>query len=116
MAAKVTLTIITGKLKGQEYQFRDRTTCIIGRATDCYLQLPDDREHRNISRYHCFLDINPPDIRIRDFGSLNGTYVNNQNIGQRKAYQTAAEAARLNLPEYDLMSRGLGNEFTKKAE
>ncbi|MCP2728556.1 protein kinase domain-containing protein [Limnofasciculus baicalensis] len=104
MPAKVTLTIIAGKLKGQEYQFSDRTTCIIGRATDCHLQLPDDRDHRNISRYHCFLDINPPDIRIRDFGSLNGTYVNNQKIGQRQPHQTPEEGAKLDLPEYDLQN------------
>ena len=35
-------------------------------------------------RRHCLLDINPPDIRVRDFGSLNGTYVNGTMIGQRE--------------------------------
>ena len=104
MSAQVTLTITAGKLKGKKYQFSDRTTCIIGRATDCQLQLPDDKDHRNISRYHCFLDINPPDIRIRDFGSLNGTYVNNQKIGQRQPHQTPEEGARLDFPEYDLQN------------
>jgi len=34
------------------------------------------------------LDINPPDIRVRDFGSKNGTFVNGEKIGQREAYQT----------------------------
>ena len=29
-------------------------------------------------------------------------YINNQKIGQRKAYQTPEEGAELNLPEYDL--------------
>jgi pSer/pThr/pTyr-binding forkhead associated (FHA) protein len=41
-----------------------------------------------ISRYHCLLDINPPDIRIRDFDSLNGTYVNGECIGRRSVNQT----------------------------
>ena len=85
---QVKLTIIEGKLKGQTFEFTDRTTCIIGRHLDCYPKLPDDADHNTISRYHCLLDINPPDIRVRDFGSKNGTYVNNKKIGQREAKQT----------------------------
>ncbi|MEA5620595.1 FHA domain-containing protein, partial [Cronbergia sp. UHCC 0137] len=46
--------------------------------------------------------MNPPNIRIRDLGSLNGTYVNGQKIGQRQRDQTPEEAAKLNFPEYDL--------------
>lgn len=83
MPSQVTLTVTEGKFKGQEVVFTERTTCLIGRDEDCNLQLPDDKEHSTISRYHCLLDINPPNARIRDFGSLNGTYVNNQKIGQR---------------------------------
>ncbi|MFM6134029.1 MAG: protein kinase domain-containing protein [Sphaerospermopsis kisseleviana] len=55
-----------------------------------------------ISRYHCLLDINPPDIRVRDLGSLNGTFVNGKKIGQRKRHQTAQEGLKLNFPQYDL--------------
>ncbi|MDJ0582340.1 protein kinase [Crocosphaera sp.] len=99
---KVTLTIIEGKLKGKTFEFTDRTTCIIGRHLDCYPKLPDDADHNTISRYHCLLDINPPDIRVRDFGSKNGTYVNNKKIGQRETNQTPEEAAKIKFPEYDL--------------
>ncbi|MFW5666731.1 MAG: FHA domain-containing protein, partial [Coleofasciculus sp.] len=81
MSAKVILTVITGSLKGKNFEFSDRTTCILGRAKDCHPRLPNDRYHKTISRYHCLLDINPPDIRIRDFGSLHGTYVNGKIIG-----------------------------------
>ena len=102
MPAKVTLTVTEGSLKGREFVFDSRTTCIIGRAKDCNPQLPDDAEHNTISRYHCLLDINPPDIRIRDFGSKNGTYVNDQKIGQRQPDQSPEEGAQLNFPEYDL--------------
>jgi pSer/pThr/pTyr-binding forkhead associated (FHA) protein len=99
---KVTLTIIEGKLKGQTFEFTERTTCIIGRHPDCYPKLPDDANHNTISRYHCLLDINPPDIRVRDFGSKNGTYVNNKKIGQREANQTPEEAGKIKFTEYDL--------------
>ncbi|MDF0552306.1 FHA domain-containing protein [Kamptonema sp. UHCC 0994] len=60
-----------------------------------YLVFTNNREenHRTISRYHCLLDINPPDIRVRDFGSKNGTFVNGKKIGQRQANQTPEEGA-----------------------
>lgn len=109
MTSKVILTITAGNLKGKEFSFDTRTTCIIGRAKDCYPNIPDDEKHRTISRYHCLLDINPPDIRVRDFGSKNGTFVNSQKIGQREAHQTPEEAAQIQFPEYDL---GEGDEFT----
>lgn len=102
MAAKVTLAIVQGKLQGREFVFEERDTCIVGRADECRPQLPDDTDHRTISRHHCLLDINPPDIRIRDFGSLNGTYVNRKKIGQRQPDQTPEEGAQLQFPEHDL--------------
>jgi pSer/pThr/pTyr-binding forkhead associated (FHA) protein len=102
LPAQVTLTVTKGRLKGQEFVFNSRTTCIIGRAKDCYPRLPDDADHNIISRYHCLLDINPPDIRVRDLGSLHGTYVNSEKIGQRQPNKTPEEAAQLKFPEYDL--------------
>ncbi|WP_332980026.1 protein kinase domain-containing protein [Microcoleus sp. A003_D6] len=104
----MTLTITEGNLKGQEFTFETRTTCIIGRAKDCYPKIPDDDKHRTISRYHCLLDINPPDIRVRDFGSKNGTFVNGEKIGQREAHQTPEQAANIKFPEFDLQG---GDEF-----
>ncbi|KYC36281.1 hypothetical protein WA1_52005 [Scytonema hofmannii PCC 7110] len=49
------------------------------------------------SRYHCLLDINPPDIRVRDFGSRNGTYVNGKKIGQRQPKQAEFKQALLSV-------------------
>lgn len=102
MKPEVILTVIEGKLTGQKFIFDERNTCIMGRNNDCYPQLPDDEFHRCISRYHCLLDINPPEIRIRDFGSKNGTFVNDQKIGQRADHETPEEGAKRNFPEYDL--------------
>ncbi|RJP26020.1 MAG: FHA domain-containing protein [Candidatus Abyssobacteria bacterium SURF_5] len=102
MPAKVTLTVTEGKLTGQNYEFAERTSCIMGRADECSPQLPNDQEHKIISRHHCLLDINPPDIRVRDFGSLNGTFVNGRKIGGREKNQTPEEGAKVNFPEYDL--------------
>ena len=104
MSAKIIITVTQGKLQGKQYIFEERTTCIIGRAKDCNPKLPSDKEHSTISRYHCLLDINPPQIRIRDFGSKNGTYVNSNKIGQRLSDQTPEEGRKLNFKEYDLNS------------
>ena len=103
MTSKITLTITEGPLSGKQYDFDSRSTCIIGRNHDCNLQLANQVD-MTISRYHCLLDINPPDIRVRDLGSLNGTFVNGKKIGQRKRNQTAKEGLKLNLPEYDLQN------------
>lgn len=102
MPAKVTLKVIQGELAGKEFVFDERTTCIIGRENDCSPRVPNDDAHQTISRHHCLLDINPPDIRIRDFGSLNGTHVNGKKIGQRDKDQTPEQAAEVRFPEYDL--------------
>ena len=101
MPSKITLTITQGKLSGQQYVFESRSTCIVGRNDDCNLQIAD-KVDMTISRYHCLLDINPPDIRVRDLGSLNGTFVNGKKIGQRQRQQPAKEAVKLNFPEYNL--------------
>ncbi len=116
MSPKITLTVTQGKLQGRQFIFDSRTTCIVGRNADCNPQLPDDEDHRSISRYHCLLDINPPAIRIRDFGSRNGTYVNDKKIGQRQAEQTPEEGAKIQFPEYDLQNGDeikLGNTVWK---
>lgn len=100
--ATVTLKLVKGHLDRDEFVFDERTTCVLGRADDCVPRLPSDDHHRTVSRHHCLLDINPPDVRIRDFGSLNGTYVNGKKIGQRAKGQTPEEAAALSYPEHDL--------------
>jgi eukaryotic-like serine/threonine-protein kinase len=102
MSAKVTLAITTGNFKGQSFHFEDRTTCIMGRANDCHPQLPSDQDHITVSRYHCLLDINPPHIRIRDFGSLNGTYINDTLIGKRHPEATPEQAKGTVFLEHDL--------------
>lgn len=102
MPAKVILKVINGKLKGKQYEFASRTSCIVGRGVDCYPRLPDDDAHRVISRHHCLLDINPPDIRVRDMGSLNATFINGKNIGQRDPKAAPVTPSQESFPEYDL--------------
>jgi eukaryotic-like serine/threonine-protein kinase len=102
MSSQVTLQVFAGALSGQTYTFTEPTVCIVGREDRCQIQLPDDEAHKTISRFHCLLDISPPSIRVRDFGSLNGTYVNDTKIGQRPAGVSLEEARKQQYPEHDL--------------
>jgi pSer/pThr/pTyr-binding forkhead associated (FHA) protein len=101
MPVKIVLRVLEGSLKGQEFIFDRRTTCLIGRSFECQIQLSSQDALNTISRYHCLLDIDPPEIRVQDFGSLNGTYVNGAKIGQRPD-RVRGEGKIVNLPEYEL--------------
>lgn len=103
MSVQVALTVVEGPAEQLEYVFAERATCVVGRSTDCRIRIPSDNPDAiEVSRHHCLVDINPPDIRVRDFGSLNGTYVNGTEIGRRKEGQTPKEGAALPLRERSL--------------
>jgi serine/threonine-protein kinase len=111
VTATVTLSVTTGASAGRTQVFTERTTCVIGRADDCTVRIGDPQ----VSRHHCLLDINPPDVRIRDFGSLNGTFVNGTEIGRRRKGQSPEEGARILFRERDLRDGDeirLGTEAT----
>jgi pSer/pThr/pTyr-binding forkhead associated (FHA) protein len=94
MFPTITLIVTRGPLAGQKYTFNKPTACTVGRARDCTISLPLEAEHLDISRHHCLLELSPPEVRIRDLGSLNGTYVNGHKIGQREGRETPADLAR----------------------
>src|SRR5437899_3063244 len=91
MPARVTLTTPLG----QPFVFEDRTTALVGKEDDCLIRFPKDAQHQTISRHHCLFDINPPDLRIRDLRSRNGTYVNGKLIGKRAKGLTPEEVREL---------------------
>lgn len=103
MPGEVTLSVISGHSTGTEFVASEKAHCVVGRAPDCTLRL-DDGPEPLISRHHCLFDINPPDVRVRDFGSLNGTHVNRAEIGRRQRGQTPEEGARLTFREHDLVA------------
>jgi hypothetical protein len=60
------------------------------------------RSDNFISRHHFILEVNPPDARIRDLGSLHGTHINGQKYGGREKHETPEEGAKRQYPEVDL--------------
>jgi serine/threonine-protein kinase len=109
MATKVTLRVTKGVSRGKEYVYEQHDSFVAGRADDCPLSLAD----KTVSRYHCHFTINPPDVYVRDFGSLNGTYLNGKLIGRRAEAASAEEAkgeeyAQVSLKPGDRL--GLGGD------
>jgi pSer/pThr/pTyr-binding forkhead associated (FHA) protein len=99
MSAKIRLKFVAGARKGQEFSFDNHDTFLFGRTPECHISLP--RDHL-VSRHHFLLEVNPPDARLRDLGSLNGTYVNNIKYGGRAEGEDPQTASQRQLPEVDL--------------
>lgn len=99
MSGKITLTITTGPKAGTVFVFEEYDTLLLGRKKDCQVCLPEDPL---VSRHHFILEVNPPHIRIRDLGSLHGTYINGQKYGGRGKHETPEDGARQKLAQIDL--------------
>ena len=95
----VGLNVTAGPMKGKSFSFEEHDTFLFGRLEECHCCLPDDGQ---VSRRHFIVEVNPPDARIRDFGSLNGTYVNERKIGSREKGETPEQGQRRKYPELDL--------------
>jgi len=102
MVPTITLIVTRGPLAGRTFCFTKPTTCVVGRARDCTIPLPLEAEHLDVSRRHCQLEIAPPGIRLRDLGSLNGTYVNERKVGQRDKQQAPADFGEKSSPSVEL--------------
>lgn len=102
MHPTIKLKMTQGTFPDKEYVFGNRTTLTVGRAPDCYLRLPNDLANGMVSRHHCVFDINPPEIRVRDLGSRNGTFVNGRLIGQRDPQRPPADTITSDQPDHPL--------------
>ncbi|CAN5359530.1 hypothetical protein BH10PLA2_BH10PLA2_28430 [soil metagenome] len=102
---QVVLSVINGDLRGRAYVFERPLRCVVGRSKDCELSLAKTADFAGVSRHHCLLEINPPHITVRDLGSLNGTYINNDRIGGRPGHKSPDESST-----YDSIPRELHND------
>ena len=86
-------------MKGKAFLFDEHDTLVFGRARECHCCLPDDQL---VSRHHFLLEVSPPLARLRDLGSLNGTYVNGKKCGGRKPGEDPEQGGKRRYPEVDL--------------
>jgi predicted component of type VI protein secretion system len=71
---KAKLLVVGGEAKAAEINLRLPT--IIGRGREANLALP----HPLVSRKHCEIYEEDGQLRVRDLGSLNGTYIADQRV------------------------------------
>lgn len=74
----LTLTVTAGPHVGREFTFTGHDTFLVGRSKQAHFQLPAHDKY--FSRLHFLIEINPPQCRLQDMGSHNGTYVNGQRV------------------------------------
>ena len=74
---RVILDVLEGPRKGRSFVFERHDTFIVGRSRFVHCPMPEDVA---LSRDHFMIEINPPQCELRDLGSTNGTFVNNQKV------------------------------------
>jgi eukaryotic-like serine/threonine-protein kinase len=75
---RITLTVTAGPHKGRVFTFAGHDTFIVGRSQRAHFRLP--LKDKYFSRVHFLVEVNPPECRLLDMGSRNGTYVNGHRV------------------------------------
>jgi serine/threonine-protein kinase len=100
MPNRIEIVVERGPLQGQRLGYEMHDIVLFGRAADCHIRLPE--QDRTTSRHHFILEVSPPQARLRDLGSLGGTYVNGHKYGGRAPGETPEVAAQRQYPQVDL--------------
>lgn len=72
---EVKLVVTNGRHAGREIPIKG-PKFFIGRAEDCHLRPGSDL----VSRHHCVILVADESVKVRDFGSKNGTFVNGEQV------------------------------------
>jgi hypothetical protein len=71
------VTVVQGPHRGERLEWDAPATVVVGRGSRVQLRLDEDA---HISRNHFRLEVEPPQCRLHDLGSRNGTFVNGQRV------------------------------------
>jgi serine/threonine-protein kinase len=75
---RICLRVTAGPHEGREFTFAGHDTFIVGRSQRAHFRL--STKDRFFSRVHFMVELNPPQCRLMDLGSRNGTYVNGERV------------------------------------
>src|SRR6266702_2011668 len=75
---RVLLVVMVGPHKVLVVSFFRHDTFLVGRSKHAHFQLP--AKDRYFSRIHFMMEVNPPECRLIDMGSHNGTYLNGVQV------------------------------------
>lgn len=98
MEGTVILEVTQGPLQGKTFAFDEHDTFLFGRSPDCHACLSS--EDTTASRNHFMLEVNPPDARLRDLGSRNGTYVNGIKRGGERPTRRPRKGRNAGTPKW----------------
>ncbi len=77
----LTLTVVAGPYTGQVFTFNRYDRFLVGRSPLAHFRLRSGQDKvRRVSRLHFLLEVSPPQARLHDLGSHNGTFVNGQRV------------------------------------
>jgi pSer/pThr/pTyr-binding forkhead associated (FHA) protein len=93
----VKLKVLAGKHAGKEIPLT-KSNFLIGRADDCHLRAGSDL----ISRHHCMFTIEGDVVVLKDFGSRNGTLVNDQRVEGERTLQ-AGDQLKVGPLEFEMV-------------
>src|SRR5271155_3645544 len=75
---RINLTVRAGPHEGQVFEFEERANFIVGRSERANFRLAV--KDNSISRIHFMIEMNPPERRLTDMESTNGTRVNGRKV------------------------------------
>jgi pSer/pThr/pTyr-binding forkhead associated (FHA) protein len=123
-AMRVILEVLQGPRKGRSFMFDRHDTFIVGRSRFVHCSMPEDMA---LSRDHFMIEINPPLCEMRDLGSTNGTFVNNQKVNRTRlasgdviaagqsVFRVKVELSSLSSSDERLGSSSLGDSDAQTA-
>ena len=93
----VRLKILQGSNKDKEVKI-PTPKCLIGRGEDCHLRPQSDA----ISRHHCAIITSENEVVVRDLNSRNGTFVNDERVGE-EAVLLSGDILRVGPLQFELL-------------
>jgi eukaryotic-like serine/threonine-protein kinase len=75
---RINLEVKAGPHQGQVFEFNERANFIVGRSERANFRLAV--KDNSISRLHFMIEMNPPQCRLTDMESTNGTRVNGRKV------------------------------------
>ena len=72
----ITISVITGPLKGHAYQLTKASTSIGQTGGGADIEIDDPQ----VSALHCVVDVTHDTVRLCDLNSANGTYVDGERV------------------------------------
>lgn len=108
---EVKLRVLEGKNAGREIKV-PAPKFFIGRAEDCHLRPRSDM----VSRHHCVILVEEGFVAIRDFGSKNGTLVNDEMVKGQQELKSGDRLTVGNLHFEVQLAVDVGGKKKPKAE